>query len=414
MSKSIAVIGTLDTRGEEIGYIKELIEARGHPVIVMDVGVLGEPPFEPDINHRRVAQASGLSLEEVIALGSPESAMNAMALGASNIIRQLHVSRKLGGVLAAGGSMATALALTVMKVLPLGVPKLIVSTIAFSPLISADAVCGDLMMIQWAAGLWGLNSISRRIIRQAAATITAAAEIYDREEDLKQKPTVGVTSVGSSISRYLRFLKPALEERGYEVAVFHPLGMGGRVLEQAVAEGLIDVVFDLSPQELLSLVVGSPCSAGADRMEAAGKRGIPQIVGLGTRLNVFFWPAWMALPRKFRNRSVVSHNSLTTVVASSKEEKAAVGKLIAQKLNKATGPVVVVHATRDFEGGADDKRILPQADSEGKEACATAVRENIKPSIKFVEIDANVNDRAFADKVLELFDEMIQKKRACR
>ena len=410
MREFIAVIGTLDTRGEEIGYIKDLIEARGHPVVVMDVGVLGEPVFVPEIDHCQVAQACGLSLEEVISLGSEELAMNAMAAGASKIIMDLHVSGKLGGVLAAGGSMGTALALRAMKELPLGVPKLIVSTIAFSPLISPDAVCGDLMMMQWAAGLWGLNSMSKSILRRATAAISAAAEIYRRKEDLKRKPTVGVTSVGSSISKYLRYLKPALEERGYEVGVFHSLGMGGRVLEQAVAEGLIDVVLDLSPQELLSLVVGSPCSAGQGRMEAAGDRGIPQIVALGTRLSVFFWPTWMALPPEFKNRFAVRHNSLTTVVAGSKEEKAAVGKLIAKKLNKAIGPVVVVHPNRDFEEGSEDKRISPFADPEGKEACVKAVKENIKPSIKFVEIEANINDRAFVDKVLELFDEMTEKK----
>jgi uncharacterized protein (UPF0261 family) len=404
MTKAIAIIATLDTKGEEVGYLKHLIEARGHQTITIDIGVLGGPPFEPTISRHQVVQAGGRTLKEIIAFNHEAKAMGVMAEGASEIVRQLYSSGKLSGLLAVGGSMGTSVALRVMKVLPLGIPKLLVSTIAFSPAVTADEVNADLMMMQWAAGLWGLNSISRMVFEQAARAISGAAEAYQKKEVVKKK-LVGITSLGSSQLKYVQWLKPALEARGYEVAVFHATGMGGRGFEQAIAEGTIDIALDLALSELVNQVCGGVGSAGEHRLEAASRRGIPQIVAVAPA-TFFWWATRSPLPPKLKNRPRHRHNGLT-VVAASKWEMAKAGKLIAEKLNIATGPTVVVIPLKRGVMEVDGKVYAsPFADPEGSEALLRAFKRNIKPEMRIVELDVHINDKAFADEVLALFDEI--------
>lgn len=231
MRKSIGVIGTLDTKGDQIQYIVQLIEGRGHRAVVIDVGVLGKALFQPTISRQQVAKAGGSSIEEIIAFSDEGEAVEKMTEGASKIVEELCSMGKIDGILALGGSMGTALALRVTKVLPLGMPKLILSTQAYSPAITPDMVNGDVIMMSWVAGLWGLNNMAKRVIDQAAATIIGTVEAYKREWT-KQGKVVGVTSLGMTSSRYLYHLKPALEERGYEVAVFHATGMGAGSLSK--------------------------------------------------------------------------------------------------------------------------------------------------------------------------------------
>ena len=407
MTKPIAIIATLDTKGEEVGYLRRLIEDRGHQTITIDIGVLGEPPLEPTISRHQVVQAGGRTLEEIIAFNHEAKAMGVMAEGASKIVEELYSSGRLSGVLAVGGSMGTSVALRVMKVLPLGIPKLIVSTIAFSPAVTPDEVNADLMMMQWAAGLWGLNSISQTVLERAAGAISGAAETYHGKEAVKKK-LVGITSLGSSQLRYVHWLKPALEERGYEVVVFHATGMGGRGFEQAITEGAIDIALDLSLAELVNQVCGGVGSAGQHRLEAAGKRGIPQIVGVAPA-TFFWWVSGSPLPRMLKIRPRHRHNGLT-VVAANKQEMIRAGELIAEKLNMATGPTAVVIPKRLGVMEVDGKvHASPFSDPEGGEALLQAFKRNIKPTIKVVDVDAHINDKAFADKVLALFDEMVSE-----
>lgn len=334
MKREIVIIGTLDTRGEDIKHMKTLIEQRGHKAMVIDVGVLGEVPLEANISRYQVAQASGASLEEIIAFNNQSKAMSKMAEGAGKIVKELYSRGKLDGLLAIGGTVGTFLALIVTKELPLGVPKLIVSTVAFSPLINAELVSGDLMMIQWAAGFWGVNSLSLKVLDTAAAAISGAAETYERREGVK-KTVVGVTSLGHTNCKYLYWLKPALEQRGCEVAVFHAAG-AGRGFEQAIAEGFIDIALDICMFEVVNEVMGGVCSAGKHRLEAACKRGIPQIVVPGC-IDFFSLLAYKPLPHEFENRPRREHNPLVFALGTTKEEKATVGKWMAEKLNRATG-----------------------------------------------------------------------------
>ena len=227
MGESIVVLGTLDTKGDQIRYLKELIERRGREACVIDVGVIGPVPFVPAISRQEVAKAAGTTLDDIIALSAPGSAMREMARGASEIVRRLYAEGRLAGFVAAGGSGGTSLALSVIKALPIRVPKLIVTTMAYSSAITPDMVSGDsVMMLPWVGGLWGLNTISQGVLETAAGAICGAVEAYDRAKT-KERKVVGVTSLGASVNRYLGDLKNAIEERGYEMAVFHVTGRSG-------------------------------------------------------------------------------------------------------------------------------------------------------------------------------------------
>jgi len=403
MSKTIVVIGTLDTRGNEIKYLRDRITEGGHQARVMDVGVLGEASFKPAITRDEVARAAETTIGDIIALGHEGRALSAMAQGASAIVGDLYKKDKVDGVIAAGGSMGTYLALEVMKALPLGLPKLIVSTIAFSPLVGPDTVCADLSMMLWPAGLYGLNTISKGVLSSAAGSISGAAEAFIKKK--KRRKTVGITSLGTSQLRYVETLKPALEGRGYEVAVFHTVGMGGMAFEQAITDGLIDVALDLSLVELVDHLRGGVTTSGKYRLEAAGKKGIPQIVGAGA-IGHLFWFSGKPLPPELQDRKHHRHNQLLTIVAGKTEDKKEVGALVAEKLNKAKGPTaVVIPLIGWIEGDRHPKS--PFHDPEGGRAFSQALKSKLKPEVKVIEVDAHINDPLFSETILRLFDEIV-------
>lgn len=403
--KKILVIGTLDTRGEEIRYLANRIEENGFEPLVMDVGVLDSALFEPSISRDQVAKAAGTTIQEIIALRHEGKAMSAMAAGASKIIRDLLEQVRLDGVIAAGGSMSTSLALETMQSLPMGFPKWILSTIAFSPLISPESVPADLSMMLWPAGLYGLNSISRRVLDVAAGAISGAVGAF-RSQKTRRRKLVGITSLGTSQLRYVETLKPALEERGYEVAVFHTVGMGGKAFEEAISAGLIDVALDLSLVELVDFVNGGATSSGKERLKAAAKKGIPQIVAAGG-IGHFFWFSGQPLPPAFQDRKHHRHNQLLTIVVAEKNDKAKVGELVAERLNRAKGPTAVVVPMKGWiEGDRHPKS--PFHDKEGGWAFSKALKAKINPDIEVIELDSHINDAIFCDVVLKLFDQLTE------
>jgi uncharacterized protein (UPF0261 family) len=403
MAKAIAIVGTLDTKGEEIRYIKERVESRGYEALVIDGGILSKPLFLPDINREQVAQAAGTSLNEVIALGDENQGIAVMGKGAAKIAQDLCSAGKLHGVIALGGTMGTWLGLEVMRTLPLSVPKLMLSTVAFTHFVTAEMVGKGQMMAECVAGLWGLNVISKAVLDTAVGAMAGMIETVG--EIISEKPIVGITTMGSAAFSYVPQIKPRLEESGYEVAVFHTSGLGGLTLERLIDEGLISAALDLCLFDLGCQVTGSTFGVGPNRLEAAAKRGIPLIAAPGGTECVA-WPLPPeALPAQFRNRTLRGHNPNTTGVMLSKEEKAEIGKLMAQKLNRATGPVAVVLPLRgvsrhDAPGGMF-------YDPEGREALVQSFKQHIAPKVEVVEVDANINDPAFSDAVIALLDKMM-------
>ncbi|RUU52440.1 UPF0261 family protein, partial [Mesorhizobium sp. M2C.T.Ca.TU.009.01.2.1] len=252
--RRILVIGTGDTKADELLFMRERIEAVGGVAMMMDVSVLGDPPYRPEHDRHAVAKAADTTIEAIIASGDENSAMTLMALGASRLARSLHDKGEIEGFIALGGSMGTDLALDVALALPLGVPKFVVSTIAYSHLVPPERIATDLMMILWAGGLYGLNSACKAVLSQASGAVVGAARAVVTPE--VSRPKVGMSSLGKSCLQYMVTLKPELEKRGYEVIVFHTTGMGGRALEAIAAQKGFVAVLDFSLQELANQLTG--------------------------------------------------------------------------------------------------------------------------------------------------------------
>jgi uncharacterized protein (UPF0261 family) len=298
-----------------------------------------------------------------------------------------------------------------MKTVPLGIPKLMLTTIAYSPVVVPEMVSGvDLLMMPWTAGLWGLNSLSKQSLETAAVTIAAAAKEYAKKPKAKKKKIVGISSVGGSIQRYVGYLKPELEKRGYEVAVFHALGMQGRMFERAIYDGLIDFSLDLSVGgELINFLNKGVYSSGELRLEAAGQMKVPQIVSPGA-IEVFMWGNDRPLPGRYENRIVGWHNALHMSISTNAKEMGEVGAYMAKKLNMSRGPTTVLlplqgigWAPGSLFGSPPERASVLQ---KGMAAFTKNIRKNLDPKIRYVELDVDFNDREYLEKVMELFDEM--------
>ncbi len=405
MAKTVVVIGTLDTKGEEIQFVKELIERRGLKTIIVDTGTLTKALFAPDISRDEVAAAAGMSLKEVASLGDEGQVVAAMSQGLSKVTEQLYSDGRLDGVISLGGSMGTALGLAAMKNLPLGVPKLMVSTMALTAIVNPERASLDQVMMSSWADMWGLDRWSRGMLERAAAAIAAMAETYEREEP-PEKPVVAITTLGGSWCKYVWYAKPLLEQRGYEVVVFHSIGVGGMTYEQLVEQGMIAGALDLSMHELTSELWGGYVSAGPDRLEAAGRKGIPQVVAPGVVSSVAWAGDPESLPSRFRGRPVHVHIPKGLQVILNEEEMAAVGRLIAKKLNKANGPTVLLIPTRGFSefDRPGDTFHVP----EGRKAFIEAVKKHIEPKIKVTELDVHINDPEFAERAVDILDDMMK------
>lgn len=310
---TILLVGTADTKTDELVYLRERIHEQGARVLLMDVGVLAAGSAPVDIANAEVAAAAGRTLQQVIDAGDENTAMHWMAEGAATIVARLHAQGRVQGLLALGGTMGTDLAFDVAAALPLGVPKVIVSTVAYSHLIPPERITPDLIMVLWAGGLYGLNSLCRSALAQGAGAVVGAARAAVPPR--LARPLVGITSLGKSCLAYMVTLKPALEARGYEVAVFHTTGMGGRAFETLAAAGRFAAVMDFSLQELANHVGGSVVTAGASRLTGAGASGTPQLVAPGA-VDMVDFPAWAPVPAPLQGRPVHVHNRLIASATS--------------------------------------------------------------------------------------------------
>ncbi|WP_413765268.1 Tm-1-like ATP-binding domain-containing protein [Variovorax sp. Varisp41] len=400
MSKvpTVLLIGTADTKSAELLFMRECIEAGGGRVAVMDVGVLDGAPFVPEITNAEVATAAGRSVAEVAASGDENSAMTLMARGAARLAARWHAEGRIDGLLALGGTMGTDLALEVAQALPLGVPKVVVSTIAYSHLLPPERIPPDLIMVLWAGGLYGLNSLCRSALSQAAGAVLGACR--QARAPAFERPLVGMTSLGSSALTYMKTLKPALEARGYEVAVFHTTGMGGRAFEALAAEGRFCAVMDFSLQELANQLGGSCVTAGPDRLLGAGRAGTPQIVAPGA-IDMLDFPAWQPTPRGLEGRPAHTHNRLLASALSAPAFRRGVATEIASRLARAEGATCVLLPLKGIEGW--DRPGEPLHDPEGLAAFTGALRDSVGAT-RMIELDAHINDAAFCEAALRVFD----------
>jgi uncharacterized protein (UPF0261 family) len=400
----VLIIGTADTKADEILFMRDCLEQDGARAAVMDVGVLGAPPFQPDYTHDDVAAAAGTTIAAISASADENAAMTKMAEGAAILARRLSDEGKIDAMLALGGTMGTDLALDVALALPLGVPKFVVSTVAFSHLIPPERLAPDLMMILWAGGLYGLNSVCKSVLSQAAGAVHGAIRTATKPQ--QSRPLVGMTSLGKSCIDYMVRLKPALEQRGYEVAVFHCTGMGGRAIESLAKQRQFAAVLDLCICEVGNAFNGSQITAGQDRLEAAGAAGIPQIVAPAASDMIDF-QAWRPAPKNIEGRPFHAHNRLIASVTMTPEERRGFAHHVADKLAKAKGPTVFVLPTVGLH--AWDRPGGPLYEPDGIAAMNAGFREAIRAPTQLLEIDAHVNDPAFSDAVLAVFDAWVRE-----
>lgn len=403
MAPTILLIGTADTKADELLYLRERLQAAGAQVLLMDVGVLEPGRMAPEVPNHTVAGAAGRTLAQVMAAGDENLAMTWMAEGAGLLAAQLHAEGRIQGMLALGGTMGTDLALDVAAALPLGVPKLVLSTVAYSHLIPPERITPDLMMVLWAGGLYGLNSLCRSALSQAAGAVVGAC--LTAEPPVPKRPLVGMTSLGKSCLRYMVALKPALEARGFEVAVFHTTGMGGRAFEALAAEGRFAAVMDFSLQELANQVGGSCVSAGPDRLRGAGRAGVPQLVAPGAADMIDF-PTWAGPPAGYEQAPAHAHNRLIASTVATPALRRQIAGEIVSRLAEATGPTCLLLP----EGGVQawDLPGEPLHDPEGLAAFSAALKAQAQ-RVDLRALSAHINDDAFCDAALAVFDEWLAR-----
>ncbi len=403
--KTVVLLGTLDTKGAEYQYLRERVELAGVRVLLVDVGTLEPPGAEPDITRQEVAAAAGVDLEALTAARDRGRAVSEMANAAAVMVRRLFDEGRCDGILAAGGSGNTAIATRAMRALPVGVPKLMVSTMAAGN--TRDYIgASDIALMASVTDVAGINSISARILANAAAAmagmVTAPPVQLSQQRPLIAATMFGVTTPSVTAAR------EELERRGYEVLTFHATGTGGRAMEALVESGFVTGVLDITTTELADELVGGVLSAGPERLEMAGRLGVPQVVSLGA-LDMVNFGARDTVPPQFETRNLYIHNPSVTLMRTTPEESAELGRQIARKLSAARGPVALFIPLRGVsaisgEGG-------PFYDADADAALIGALRKNIGKNVEVHEVDAHINDPEFAKAMAAKLDEYMKVHR---
>jgi uncharacterized protein (UPF0261 family) len=402
----VVLVGTLDTKGHELEYMRDRVREAGAEVVLVDVGVLGEPQVTADVSREEVAEAAGADHGALVAEADRGHAVEVMGRGAGAVLGRLFEEGRLQGAAAVGGSGNSSIAAAAIRDLPVGVPKLIVSTLASGdtrPYVGAK----DVTMMYSVVDIAGINQISARILANAAGAIAGMAKA-SAPAAREVRPLVGATMFGVTTPAVTR-ARERLEELGYEVLVFHATGTGGQSMEALVDGGFLAGVLDLTTTELADELVGGVLSAGPDRLEAAGAAGVPQVVSLGALDMVNFGPN-DTVPERFAERNLYVHNPTVTLMRTTAEENAELGRRIAEKLNRAGSPTVLFVPLGGVS--AIDVDGQPFHDPQADAALFDALREHLdRDRVEVREIDAQVNDPAFATAMADRLDELIHEAR---
>lgn len=403
MGKTIAILGALDTKGEEFEFLKMEIEKRGCKVFVINVGVLGSPPFAPNVSSEEVAEAGGSQLSVLVEREDRGEAMAVMTAGAAKVVARYFETGKFDGIISMGGGGGTVIGTSAMRVLPIGIPKVMVSTVASGD-TSAYVGTSDIVMIPSIVDVAGLNRISRTIYTNAAGAICGmvAGEVAKQTDE---KPLVAATMFGNT-TRAVEHARKIIEEQGYEVLVFHATGTGGRTMEMLIESGFITGVLDMTTTEWADEICGGVLSAGSERLEAAGKAGIPQVVTPACIDMCNFW-APDTIPDKYKDRIFYEWNPNVTLMRTTPEENEEMGRIFADKLNSAQGPVMIYIPMGGFsELDLPDKIFWwPEAD----QAFVDGLKSKLKPDIPVIIMDKDVNDPEFSGQVAGKLLNMLSK-----
>ena len=401
MQKTLLLIGTLDTKGDEFAYVRDLIQARGHKTLLLNGGVF-ESKISADISSDEVAKAGGSDLNELREKQDRGLAMQVMSKGIAILVEELYSQGKFDGVLSLGGSGGTALATAGMRILPIGIPKLMISTVASGD-ISPYVDVKDITFMYSVVDIAGINRLSRQILSNAVGMIVGAVE-QELEITFEDKPLIAATMFGVTTPCVTQ-VSELLESAGYEVLIFHATGSGGRAMESLIADGFVAGVADVTTTEWCDELIGGVLSAGEERLSAAGKAGIPQVVSVGALDMVNFW-GMDTVPPQFKARNLYKHNDNVTLMRTTPEENAQLGKIIAEKLNQAKDKTVLMLPLKGVS--MIDAEGQPFHDPEADKALFDAIRQNIGSHVELVELNFHINDaefsKAIADALIELLE----------
>jgi uncharacterized protein (UPF0261 family) len=403
MPRTVAILGTFDTKGQEFEYLRSCIEAAGVATLLIDCGVLDAPALTPDISRDEVAAAGGARIHDLAAARDRGAAIAAMTSGAVVVIQRLFRAGGVQGLISLGGSAGTTIATAAMRSLPAGVPKVMVSTLASGdtrPFVGTK----DILMMYPIVDIAGLNRLSRRVLGNAAAAVCGMVA-GEQAETGTAKPLIAATMFGVT-TPCVTAARRLLEQSGCEVLVFHATGIGGMAMEELIADGYISGVLDITTTELADELAGGVMSAGPGRLEGAGSKGIPQVVCPGAIDMVNFGPL-ESVPEKYRNRRLHVHNANVTLMRTTPEECAQLGRITAQKLNRATGEAVFLMPLRGVS--AIDAEGMPFWWPEAAQAYLGGLKSKLAPRIRLLELDAHINDERFSRAAAGILLELMKR-----
>lgn len=403
--KTIAVAGTFDTKGKEFLYVKELIEELGLKTYMINTGVFNSE-IEVDVSNKEIAKEAGYDIEDIVSRRDRAMATEALSKGMELLIPRLYAEGKFDGIISFGGSGGTSLVTPAMRALPIGVPKMMVSTMA-SGNVSQYVGTSDIIMMPSIVDVAGLNKISKTIFKNAVLAIAGMVGMADKIKEVEEdeKPLIAATMFGVT-TPCVDFAKEYLEERGYEVLVFHATGTGGKTMESLIDAGFFKGVLDITTTEWCDEIVGGVLGAGPNRLEAAGRNHVPQVVSVGALDMVNFGPI-DTIPEKFKSRNLYKHNPTVTLMRTTVEENIKFGQKIAEKLNASFGKTVLILPLKGVS--MIDAPGQPFYGSKEDEALFDTLKNNIdKDKVNIVEMDNNINEKAFAQRAAEELIKMLK------
>ena len=405
MSGTVLLVGALDTKGAEYAFVKDLIEAAGLQTLVVDFGVMGQPAFEPDVSRSDVAVAGGGNLAYLASGTRKDEAMRTMAQGLASVVERLYDEGRFDGILGMGGSGGTSIATSAMRTLPVGVPKVMVSTVGGGD-VSVYAGSKDITFMPSVVDVAGINRLSRAIYANAAGAIAGMVKT-EAEATADERPLVAASMFGNTTAA-VDHARGLLEAEGYEVLVFHATGSGGRTMEDLISDGYIAGCLDMTTTELADEICDGVFSAGPDRVQAAPRQGVPTVIVPGC-VDMANFGGIETVPEHYRERTLYEWNPEVTLLRTNEEENKQMGAMLAAAANAGqAGKVSVLIplggvSMLDSDG---DRFWDPSAD----QACYDALKNDLRADIPLIEMDANINDPEFAERAVSMLLEMLQEE----
>ena len=409
MAKQIVIVGTLDTKELEVGYLRDLIEKRGHVPLIVDCGVMKDPSFEPGITRHAVAKAANTSIEEILKRADKNHAIRTMTQGAVKTAIALYEQGNLDGIISLGGIQGTVIGTSVMQALPFGVPKVMISAVAngkatFGPFVGIR----DIMILHSVADVLGLNAVTRRVLAEGAGAVVGMVEMDCGSGDAS-RPAVALTSAGVTTPCANR-ARELLEDLGYEVIAFHCNGIGAQAMEEMADAGRLAGIFDLSPHDITDYLFGGIMPATANRLIASCRRGVPQVVAPGCADIVLYGPV-EDIPSEILKRKYVIHNPIHTHVKASRKEMFELGRFIAERLGRSKGYATIFVPSRGFSqlNRAGGPIYEPESDAGFLEGLEEGFKKVPSQKATIRVVDMHINDAEFAEAAVDELHGLIQK-----